>query len=749
MYLRRIEIQGFKTFAKKTAIDFPIHSEKQHILAVIVGPNGSGKSNIADAIRWCLGEQSMKYLRGKKTEDIIFSGSDGRGRSGFAEVSLTFDNHDKTLAVDYSEVTVTRRLYRDGESEYLLNGTTVRLHDIQLLLAEAGIGQRTYTVVAQGMIDHVLTASPEERKVFFDDATGVRGLQIKRHQSLLKLKKAVQNLMEVEMLVAEIEPRLTMLRRQIKRLEKREVLEQNLHQLQERYYAHAWWDISKQLTYTEGQIIHIQQRIEEKRRIVAEKDAVLAEMEKRALAETSDDSVYDQARNHYQETERAYTKAREQRFSAERDLEMARIRTQSSWSPLPLAEIIKEVDAMLETNEEMGFHEIIKRLKQLKRKLTRPNDEDFTPPQELLSAIQKAQSHEEQMLQARKEAEEALHQVKKQEKADTTEIFAFQRELRQLQAFLHEEERKANDFSIEKARIETRREHILHEMQEEIPDFKDALILNQPSNIDKDPHQTRQEILRIKHQLEQIGAIDEETIREFEETQERYTFLASQISDIKGAVNQLEKVIDELDGNIRKQSEKAFKQINEEFQKYFKILFGGGSCSLLKVKTEVNGEETKVTLDRAMEELAEERMESANEESQAILKRFQARKEETQGVDIHATPPGKKLKALNLLSGGERALTSIALLSAIMATNPSPFVVLDEVDAALDEANTIRFARILNELRKLTQFIVITHNRATMESADILYGVTMGNDGISNLISVSLKDIEENGSARR
>jgi chromosome segregation protein len=142
-------------------------------------------------------------------------------------------------------------------------------------------------------------------------------------------------------------------------------------------------------------------------------------------------------------------------------------------------------------------------------------------------------------------------------------------------------------------------------------------------------------------------------------------------------------------------------------------------------------------------------MESVNGESQAILKRFQERKDEAQGVDIQATPPGKKLKALNLLSGGERALTSIALLSAIMATNPSPFVVLDEVDAALDEANTVRFANILNELRKLTQFIVITHNRATMERADILYGVTMGNDGISNLISVTLADIEDAGSARR
>ena len=178
-------------------------------------------------------------------------------------------------------------------------------------------------------------------------------------------------------------------------------------------------------------------------------------------------------------------------------------------------------------------------------------------------------------------------------------------------------------------------------------------------------------------------------------------------------------------------------------------MFGGGSCSLIKLKAEDNkNEKTHVTLDRAMEEMAEEHIEE-DSISEAALKRFRKRRDSVSGIDIQATPPGKKLKALNLLSGGERALTSIALLSAIMATNPSPFVVLDEVDAALDEANTIRFANILDDLQKLTQFIVITHNRATMEHADLLYGVTMGDDGVSNLLSVSLADVEENGTARR
>ena len=170
------------------------------------------------------------------------------------------------------------------------------------------------------------------------------------------------------------------------------------------------------------------------------------------------------------------------------------------------------------------------------------------------------------------------------------------------------------------------------------------------------------------------------------------------------------------------------------------------------MKQEDVKKETKVSLDRAMEALAQGEIEEQEEDENsvsAIMKRVKKRKDRVAGIEIQATPPGKRLKALNLLSGGERALTSIALLSAIMATNPSPFVVLDEVDAALDEANTVRFANILDELQKLTQFIVVTHNRATMEHADLLYGVSMGDDGISNLLSVSLSDVEENGTARR
>ena len=772
MYLSRLELQGFKTFAKKTVLVFPAPKTDSNALTVIVGPNGSGKSNLSDAIRWCLGEQSMKYLRGKKSEDIIFSGSEGKGRSGFAEVSLTFDNSDKKMAVDYIEVTITRRLYRDGESEYLLNGKSARLSDIQLLLAEAGVGQRTYSVVGQGMIDHVLTSSPEERKVFFDDATGVRGLQMKRHQAMLKLEKSSETLVEVEMLLTEIEPRLRSLRRQVKRLEERASIEQELRAKQTGYFSTLWWNLQDELTGTKSQLSGVAKQVADKRAELAKGDAELRDMEKLATAGDADSAqALKAAQEIYRGSQHHLGEVRRKGFEAERALELAKVRAQSSWAPLPLHEIVSELTAVeteqapllaalkaAKTLEEVHtiadkIESLLGRAGKLKNRLTRPNPEDFTPPAELLAAIETAKDELAKAEADVKAAEQNMDAVQKASAQDKTAFFAVERRMRAIQQELSAAEHQENRINIDVARVETRLEGVLAEMREEMADAHPAILKHAPESRVADIESERARVLHLKHQLELIGGIDEETVTEYKTTEERYTFLSEQLADIHNAIVSTEKIIDELDERIRTQSEKAFGKIHKAFQMYFKVLFGGGSCALIKMKqADLIAEQKKeehVALDRAMEELAEERVEQDANSTDAILKRVKERADAVAGIDIQATPPGKNLKALNLLSGGERALTSIALLSAIMATNPSPFVVLDEVDAALDESNTVRFANILGELRKLTQFIVITHNRATMERADMLYGVTMGDDGISNLLSVSLSDLDENGNTAR
>src|SRR3990167_3229667 len=188
MFLKKIELQGFKSFATKTVVEF-----RSNITAV-VGPNGSGKSNIADAIRWVLGEQSPRLLRGKKNDDVIFTGSKIKGRLGMAEVSLYIDNSSGRLAVDYPEVVITRRVYRDGNSEYLINKSKVRLADVVMLLARAHFGQKSYAVVGQGMIDKIVNLLPNERKEFFDEAAGVKQYQIKRDQAVNQLIRTEVNI---------------------------------------------------------------------------------------------------------------------------------------------------------------------------------------------------------------------------------------------------------------------------------------------------------------------------------------------------------------------------------------------------------------------------------------------------------------------------------------------------------------------------------------------------------------------------
>ncbi|MBU0613737.1 AAA family ATPase, partial [Patescibacteria group bacterium] len=734
-------------------------------LTVVVGPNGSGKSNLADAIRWCLGEQSIKLLRGKKAEDIIFSGSTGKGRSGFAQVELSFDNADGSMKVDYSQVVLTRRLYRDGESEYLLNSKKTRLSDIQVLLAEAGIGQRTYSVVAQGMIDHVLTSSPEERKIFFDDATGVRSLQIKRQSSISKLRKATENLMDVQMLLGEIEPRLRILKRQVARLEKREKVEVELHSLQLQYYGNAWWSLQDTLKNSARKLATQKEKSDAKRAELKIGDEKLLQMEQREKNRDSFSGEMLALQSEYRTAQKNLQEIQQKKFESERQLELARVQSQSNWSPLPLHSIIEELtslhasqDAILKRIKnsekietlEKEITEVFSRSKKLKERLTKPNPEDFVPDPKLVNTIKDLESEIVKIKNDIKEIDQKIDKVNQAEKGTKTEIFSFQRELRKIQSELYSIEQEQNIIEIEKARIETRIEGLSKEINEEIPKHQTDIQSQEPIAKDNNPEETRMRILKLKHELELIGGIEEETIEEYKSTNERFDFLGNQLSDLQHAIKSTEKIIDELDERIQKQSEKAFKAINEEFQKFFKILFGGGSCSLIKVKDDNQLEkETKIALDRPMEEMAENMQEMQEENSESVLQRFKKRRDTVTGIEIQATPPGKRLKALNLLSGGERALTSIALLSAIMATNPSPFVVLDEVDAALDESNTVRFANILTELRKLSQFIIVTHNRATMERADQLYGVTMGEDGVSSLLSVKMQDIAENGTARR
>jgi len=749
MFLLKLELQGFKTFAQKTTLSFLPPKGGVAPITAVVGPNGSGKSNFSDAIRWVLGEQSLKLLRGKESQDVIFSGSEGRGRSGFAEVSMTFNNEDRTMPIDFAEVTVTRRLYRDGNSEYLLNGSAARLSDIQLLLAQANVGQRSYSVIGQGMVDHILVSSPEERKAFFDDATGVKQFQIKRHESMLKLKRTYENLAEVEMLLTEIEPRLKSLKRQVSRLQEREEVEKKLRELEHGYFGTMWWQLIDELSGVREKFGKLDIQVNKETADVAALVEKVTAMEREEKDKDVQDDGLVAIQKEYNETQKKRSGFRDEQFKVQKEIEMAKVRAQSNWAPLPLTKIIEGIEGVtlgLKGLREMKdldavyarIDEMLSASTTLVSRLQRPSPEDVVADPKAIARIVELGELIAASEAELKTLEESMKSRAVTEKQVRTELFDLQRDLRQKQQAIHLVENQRNAVAIDLARLEERQANLGRDMDEQLKELAGD-IRGRRVEITVDTAAAYPEIQRLRYKLELIGGIDPEIVKEFEETNARFSFLDGQVSDLRSAVADTEKIIDELDEEIHRQSEKAFKKINDEFEKFFKMLFGGGSCSLVKMSREEVKKDAADDLDEAVAQLGE---------TEKIALRIREREDRVVGIDIQATPPGKKLKALNLLSGGERALTSIALVSAIMAVNPGPFVVLDEVDAALDEANTFRFAGILEELAKLTQFIVITHNRATMEKADVLYGVTMGDDGVSNLLSVNLSDVTSGASAR-
>ena len=256
MYLKKLEISGFKSFAHKTALDFlpdcvvapashsvsreGVINGKRCGITAIVGPNGSGKSNVADAIRWAIGEQSLKNLRGKKSEDVIFSGTDKKARLGTASVTLYFDNADKRIPIEFTEVSITRKIYRSGESEYMINGARVRLLDVVDLLAKAGIGKDSYCVITQGMSDAILNATPLERRSIFEDAAGVKQYQIEKERALRKLESTRENMVRVDSLLIEIAPHLKNLRRQAEKASQGKSVAEKLHTKQLLLYGFLW-----------------------------------------------------------------------------------------------------------------------------------------------------------------------------------------------------------------------------------------------------------------------------------------------------------------------------------------------------------------------------------------------------------------------------------------------------------------------------------------------------------------------------
>jgi chromosome segregation protein len=876
MYLEKLEIQGFKSFANKNLLVFPgMLDAGRRGLTAIVGPNGSGKSNVADAVRWVLGEQSMKTLRGKKSEDVIFSGSVKLGRLGMAEVSLFLNNESGQAPVDYSQMVLTRRLYRDGASEYLINGSRARLIDIQIMLAKANFGQRTYSVIGQGMVEGFLNTSLAERKEFFDEATGIKQYQIKRDEALNKLLASYENLGQANMILLEIEPRLRSLTKQVKRRERRGELENELKELSLTYYRKLWHDINDKFSSQNKDYLELEKTKQEKEKklsvlnqkltqlerqksgsenfallqnelskLQTEKDLLnkqiarldaqlelkleasgqfdlswlknkreeltrekkLSEEELRAL-ESGLELLRSQAETIKKEQGEAGEKIKELNLELMRassgpgrteigrinddlkklfaKLEMAELEADLGQVRIILAEIKSDLGLIMEIAAETGggenlaqmqvkLNELTEKREQLSQAANEKNLAFFSQNERLKNLQEKTSGLARELLsiesklkaktdkidfgETAKEREKLLSElaileektsavktevaaISQKETLERSQLFELQKNSRDLSDELSNLSRDLSDIKINSTRFETKLEDLEQEIRRELGGLKEVREVKSEGLIEIEP--LAEKIHGLKRQLDQIGGIDPEVEKEYLETKERHEFLLGQTTDLEKTIESLETVIKELDLVIKEKFDKEFKIISDKFEEYFKILFNGGQSKIIKV---MEGEEEEIDGEPAPAGEEKKPLAQAEEDKMAKIKRIKYLQKHNAtglaGIEIQATPPGKKIKSIAMLSGGERALTAIALICAIINVNPSPFVVLDEVDAALDESNSERLAKILDDLSHKSQFIVITHNRASMRRANVLYGVTMGDDGVSKLLSVKLDEAE-------
>lgn len=742
MTLKKLELTGFKSFGRKETLFFDAP------VVAIVGPNGSGKSNVAEAFRWVLGEQSLKSLRGKKGEDLIFNGSSSLPRLSRASVAVTFDNANRHFAtIDFDEVVISREVFRDGTNEYKINGTIVRLRDIIELLAGISIGASGHHIIGQGEADRVLNASPLERRLMIEEALGLKIYQWKLSESEKKLAKTEENIRQVESMRRELAPHLKFLKKQMEKIEKVRELKAELKSLyfdylkrEEIFLEHERERLLKALIAPEADLARINEELGNKNdqseyanRIINEENSLREiETELRLLRVKKDDLGRSLGRLE------GLLEAKEQVVEVGTHHQVSiSFNDFRPWFT-EISRSLEELLTLLDLGQirerlqklQSSLRIFIERYEQTPTKTVPSVDLDLlrrekeTLLQELdnLTQIELVKQNQitdgkEKIVRWRQEAQVAEHGYYEL-KARKAEL---EISVQALKSSLDKINLASEDFKRElgEAGVLIGREILNY--QEQVIDMGEFLAEERGKQEER-----RRQLERLKIRLEDMGVESTDVLKEYEEVGNRDIFLANELEDLAKSRESLLVVMADLRTKIEIEFNAGVTKINQEFQKFFAVLFGGGSAILELLKpTLVKGNEVMAGFDEEGEEFVPE--ETVEEGSRL-------------GLEIAVTLPRKKIKGLAMLSGGERALTSIALLFAMSQVNPPPFLILDETDAALDEANSRKYGEMISDLSQRSQLILITHNRETMSHAGILYGVTMGGDSVSRIISIKFDE---------
>jgi chromosome segregation protein len=731
MYLKSIELSGFKSFAKKSPFEF------NSPISAIVGPNGSGKSNVAEAFRFVLGEQSIKSMRGKRGEDLIWNGSQNEPRANRASVKVVFDNERRIFDMDFTEVSVERVVHRDGLNEYFINGSPVRLKDIVELLAKAHIGASGHHIISQGEADKIISSSPKDRKGMVEDALGLKLYQYKRAESERKLTKTFENIGQVESLRKEIAPHLRFLKKQVEKLEKTESLREELLSLSKEYFKReeAYLSESKHSIETERKpltenLAKLEEELTQAKKTLAEagqkekKEYLILELEK----ELSQARVLKDASGRELGKVEGLMAAQESIIKKQEQLAQS-----DEHKVIPLKEVealYKEIEA---ENEDAGIFGRIKErfIKFLKERRESASSGIILEAKKTIEELKAEKVTVEKRFKEAEEKEKKLQgdyellkkDVEKAKDSDNSAqiaVFRIMSEENELHSKLNMLKLKEEQLQNEDASFKRDLEELSRLVGHEVLQFRSTDISPEERTQQLERKRT---VEKLKIRLEDASvAGGEELLKEYRETSERDEFLGRELVDLEKSAESLKNLIKDLEVRLSQEFETGLKNINTEFGKLFATVFGGGEAELVLVKEKkptkevIEGEEIEVT----------EEEEKGDE-----------------GLEIKLNLPRKKVKSLMMLSGGERALTSIALIFAISAVNPPPFIILDETDAALDEANSKKYGDMIELLAKYSQLILITHNRETMSRAGVIYGVTMSGNGISKTLSISFDEAAE------
>jgi chromosome segregation protein len=738
MYLKTLEIAGFKSFAKKVKLDFNTS------ISAIVGPNGSGKSNIAESLRFVLGEQSIKSMRGKRGEDLIFNGTNAAPKQNRASVKVIFDNSDKTLPLDFEQVSIERVVNRDGSNEYLINNSQVRLKDITELLASANIGSSGHHIISQGEADRILNTSIKERREMLEDALGLRVYQYKKLESQRKLDKTQENIKQVESLRREIAPHIKFLKKQVEKIEEAKALKEKLKAVYQNY-------LKRESIYLENKQKEIDSKISSPKENLAqiEKEIqslslesnnmtrnVLVEEIKQAEKDTNDLNVQKN------DLLRQIGRIEGEVESLKKVFERSKHVNLSDSITIPRTEL-ENLKSEISTysihdldfeNVKILFNKLIDKVILFLNQKTKDNvsDQDFSIEDELQTLTHKKQeiNYKIQEISASEIAlKNKLQDLRIKLDNDKNSTLEVERKIISLMREKNELQNLISEYAIQSDVLERDILAFKQELTEaavlvgrEILNYENIIpqenVLNEERSVQID---LRRNLEKMKIKVEEMGAGGgEDIIKEFNETCERDLFLIKEIEDLQKSLELLNQLILDLEEQINIQFKEGLDKINTEFQKFFELMFGGGTANLKLIKI-IKNKKSDFELD-------------FNQEQDLNIP-----EESEEGIEINVNLPRKKIKSLMMLSGGERALTSIALLFAISQVNPPPFIILDETDAALDEANSRKYGDMIENLSKYSQLILITHNRETMSRAGALYGVTMMT-GMSQLLTINFDD---------